>query len=59
MKRYVTRNFIECEDYLEYYRDSGHMSMTVDSGESDTFSGLYDADGNELHHPRQRVGFLR
>ncbi|MBX9583670.1 MAG: hypothetical protein K2X87_25490 [Gemmataceae bacterium] len=37
--------------------DGGPASLTVMEQEPDTFSGLLDADGNELHRERVPMGF--
>lgn len=40
-----------------YAADNGPQTITVHEDGCDTFSGLYDAEGNELHRERPRMGF--
>ena len=45
----------EWEDVI----DNGHKSCDVICVERDTFTGLYDDEGRELHKLKQPIGFLR
>ena len=56
MKRYIKAS-IECGDDIWF--DDSPRSMTIEEAESSTFTGLYDADGNEIHKAKPRMGFMR
>lgn len=40
-----------------WYADGEPRTITVEEDERDTFSGLYDANGDELHSVRPKMGF--
>lgn len=44
-------------DQLWFLDENERSNVQVVECETDTFSGLYDSDGNELHHVRFRMGF--
>ncbi len=45
-------------EHWQYAPAENAPTLTVHETCSDTFSGLYDHNGNELHTPRQRFGFV-
>lgn len=40
-----------------WHAEGEPRTITVEEDDRDTFSGLYDASGEELHHVRPRMGF--
>lgn len=45
-------------EHWQYTPSDNTPSVTVHEKDRDTFSGLYDHNGNELHTPRQPFGFV-
>ncbi len=56
--KYFTKAFIECGDYLDYYQERDKESMTIDEDVRSSFTGLYDANGDEIHKERIKMGFM-
>ena len=58
--RYVIKPKSWCETPLSSYEYENIKTVgeTVICEERDTFSGLFDAEGNELHRVRNPIGFI-
>jgi hypothetical protein len=53
-----TKNSVDCGDEI-YYDGFDRISMTIEEEAEDTFIGLYDAEGRELHRVKPRMGFIQ
>jgi hypothetical protein len=56
--KYFTKAFIECGDYLDYYQERDARTMTIEEDSKTTFTGLFDANGDEIHKERLKMGFM-
>lgn len=45
-------------EHWQYTPSDNLPSLTIYGTDGDTFSGLYDHNGDELHKPRQPFGFV-